>query len=148
MKEAEISQKIKEGWIRLKMIIEVAGFPEEHIDKSIKTIAEKLDKEKGLLTVERTAHKSTKISDKVFSAFIETEILSESLTLLMGLVYDYLPSSVEIIEPEDPISDDPQAVTMILNDLLARLHRYNQMIHALKAENIVLKREYKRLKGK
>jgi hypothetical protein len=147
MKEQEISQKVKEGWIRLKMIIEVAGFPEDHINTSIKTIAEKLDKEKGLITIERTAHNASKVSDKVFSAFMELEILSETLTQLMGLVYDYLPSSVEIIEPEDPISDDPQAVTMILNDLLARLHRYNQMIHALKAENIVLKREHQKLKG-
>jgi len=141
MKESEISQKVREGWIRLKMIIEIAGFPEEHITKSINVVIERLAKEKGLIIIEQTGHKPTKVSDKIFSAFIEMEALSESLTHLMGLMYDYLPSSVEIIEPEDPISDDPQAVTMILNDLLARLHRYNQMIHALKAENIILKKQ-------
>ena len=141
MKESEISEKVKEGWIRLRMIIEVAGFPEEYILKTINVVAEKLAEEKGVIIIEQTAHKPAKVSDKMFSAFIEVEFLSESLAQLMGLVYDYLPSSVEIIEPEDPISDDPQAVTMILNDLIARLHRYNQIIHALKAENVILKRQ-------
>lgn len=138
MKESEIANKVKNGWIRLKMIIEVAGFPEEHIAKTIKVVADKLAKESGTIIIEQTAHKPVKVSDKIFSAFIDMELLSESLTKLMGLIYDYLPSSVEIIEPEDPISDDPQAVTMILNDLLARLHKYNQIIHALKAENTIL----------
>jgi hypothetical protein len=147
MKESEISHKIKEGWIRLKMIIEVAGFPEEHIEKSLQVVSDKIDKEKSMIVLESTLHKPSKVSEKVFSAFMEMEFLSDSLAQIMGMVYDYLPSSIEIIEPEDPISDDPQAVTMILNDLLARLHRYNQMIHALKAENVVLKREYQKLKG-
>ena len=141
MKENEIAEKIKEGWIRLKMIIEIAGFPEEHIAKSINVVAEKIAKEKGMIILEQTGHKPAKVSDQMFSAFIDMEFLSESLAQLMGLLYDYLPSSVEIIEPEDPISDDPQAVTMILNDLLARLHRYNQIIHALEAENVILKRQ-------
>jgi hypothetical protein len=144
MKESEIAEKIKEGWIRLKIIIEVAGFPEEHIVKTINVMSEKLDKEKGMIVLEQTGHQPVKVSDKMFSAFIEMEFLSESLVQLVGVLYDYMPSSVEIIEPEDPISDDPQAITMILNDLLARLHRYNQVIHALRAENIILKKQLKK----
>jgi hypothetical protein len=141
MKESEISEKIKEGWIRLKTVIEVAGFPTEHVEESIKVMAEKFAKEKGMIIIAQEIHKPRPISEKVFSTFMEVEILSNSLTQLVGLLYDYMPSSVEIIEPEDPISDDPQAITMILNDLLAKLHNYNQLIHALKAENAILRRK-------
>ncbi len=141
MKEREIEQKIKEGWIRLKIVIEVAGFPKEHIEKAIASIGEKLHTEKSSIVVEQTTHPARNVSENMFSTFIEVELLSESLTQLMGLLYEYMPSSIEIIEPEDPISDDPQAVTMVLNDLLAKLHKYNQMVHAIQAENAILKKQ-------
>lgn len=141
MRESEITQKVKEGWIRLKAVFEIAGFPAEHVEKSLKVISEKIAKEKGMIIIKETHHKPNAISEKFFSAFIEMEFLSDSLAQLMGMLYDYMPSSVEIIEPEDPISDDPQAVTMILNDLLAKLHNYNQLIHALKAENTIFRKQ-------
>jgi hypothetical protein len=142
MKDYE--QKIKEGWIKVKTIIEVAGFPESHIANTIQVMSDKLDKEKDMIIIEATGHKPKKVSEKVFSAFLEVEMVSQSLVQLMGFIYDYMPSSVEITEPEDdPVSDDPQAITMILNDLLARLHRYNQIIHALRAENAILKKQKK-----
>jgi hypothetical protein len=140
MKDSEIRQKVKDGWIRLKAVFEVAGFPEEHIAKTVQLMSEKFAKEKGVLVIEQIGHSPKKVSDKMFSSFIESEFLVQSLVYLMGLIYDYMPSSVEIIEPaDDPISDDPQAITMILNDLVARLHKYNQIIHALRAENALLK---------
>ena len=142
MKESEIQQHIKEGWIRLKSIFEIAGFPEEHIAETIKLVAEKLSKEQ-IKIIDQKIREPKKISEKMFSAFIEMEFLAQSLTQIMGLIYDYLPSSIEIIEPEDPISDDPQAMSELLNDLIAKLHRYNQAIHALQAENIVLKKNQK-----
>ena len=141
MKESAIREKIGVGWIRLKAIFEVAGFPAEHVETSINTVADRIAKEKGIMILEQAVHKPRKISDQIYSSFIEIEFLAESLAQLVGMLYDYMPSSVEIIEPEDPISDDPQAVTMILNDLLAKLHNYNQLIHALKAENTILNRK-------
>ena len=49
MKESEIAEKIRAGWIRLKVIIEVAGFPSEHITKTINLMAAKSTIEIGLI---------------------------------------------------------------------------------------------------
>lgn len=140
MKESEIQNHIKEEYFRVKAIFEIAGFPEAHIAKTIKMLADKLRKEK-IKIIEQNVHKPKSVSEKMFSAYIDMEFLSGSLSQLMGLIYDYLPSSVEIIEPDDPISDDPNAVTEILNDLIARLHKYSQTIQALLAQNNILQKQ-------
>jgi len=140
MKESEIQGHIKQGYFRIKAIFEIAGFPEEHINKTIEMLSEKLEKEK-IKIIQKIMHPAKKVSDKMFSSYIEMEFLLDSLSQLMGMIYDYLPSSIEIVEPDDPISDDPQAMTEILNDLIARLHRYSQQIQALTAQNRMLQKQ-------
>lgn len=140
LKELEVQQLIKQGWFRIKAIFEIAGFPEKHIEKTINLLANKLRKER-IKIIEQTINKPKKVGEKMFSAYIDMEFLSKSLSQIMGLIYDYLPSSIEIIEPDDPISDDPQSMTEILNDLIARLHKYNQTIHGLIAQNKLLQKQ-------
>jgi hypothetical protein len=145
MKESEVQPLIKEGWIRVKGVFEIAGFPEEHINKTIKLLAEKLQKEK-IKVIEQKIHAAKTVSDKMFASFIEMEFLVTSLSQILGIIYDYLPSSIEIIEPHDPISDDPLAMTELMNDLIARLHKYSQTIQGLSAQNNILKQQLKQKK--
>ena len=78
--------------------------------------------------------------NKLWSTFADIELYAESIERLLGLCFDYMPSSVEIIEP-DELKIKSIDLTNFINDLQARLHRYDMLIKSLNAENILLKRE-------
>ncbi len=148
MELKEIDEKIKKGFLRAKTVLEIAGFPEEHIIKTLDLLEKNIGEQTYLEIIKFKSYKPKKVSDKLFSAFIELEFLTNSLSNLLGFIYDYMPSSIEIIEPEDPISDDPQELTGAFNDFIAKLHMYTQTIQGFRAENFILKKELKKLKEK
>ena len=51
-----------------------------------------------------------------------------------------MPSSIEILGPSE-LKIDNLSMNGLLNDLIARLHRYDMFLKNLHAENIVLKQE-------
>lgn len=135
----EIQSNLKEGWIQAKAIIEIAGFPEKHIEETLNLVKDKLVKEKGIKEIKSTVNKPKKISEKIFSGFIEAEFLVTDQSTIMGIIYDYMPSSIEIIAPEE-IKEDTLKLTELLNDLAAKLHLYDAAIKRLTAEKVLLAR--------
>jgi hypothetical protein len=135
----EVQQKLKEGWIQTKIIIEIAGFPEDHIDKTLNLVKDKFIKEKGIREIKTTVNKPNKISEKIFSGFIEAEFLVDTQSTIMGIIYDYMPSSIEIIAPEE-IKEDTLKLSNLLNDLAAKLHMYDAAVKRLTAEQTLLAR--------
>jgi len=126
--------------IRALIVIEVLGSPKEHVENVMKQIIEKLEKEKGIKLIEQTTYKAEQQKNKLWSTFADIELYAESIERLLGLCFDYMPSSVEIIEP-DELKIKSIDLTNFINDLQARLHRYDMLIKSLNAENILLKRE-------
>jgi len=145
MELREIDAKVKQGYLRVKIIIEIAGFPREHIEKTMGLLEETIKKER-IEVIKSSIREPKQVSEKIWSSFIELEFLVENLSLLMGLIYDYMPSSVEIIEPEGEIKEDSQAIAELLNDLIAKLHGYSAAIKKMNAENVILQRELKKVK--
>lgn len=141
----EVDKKLKEGYMRVRVIIEVAGFPEEHIKKTMDLLAEAIEKE-NILVISKKINPPKKFSEKIWSSFIEVDFLVKKLSILMGFIFDYLPSSIEIVEPHDTISEGVVELMGMLNDLVAKLHAYSQGMKKLIAENNILKRELIKLK--
>ncbi len=139
MNLSEIQSKLKEGWIQVKAIIEIAGFPEEHIAQTLTLVKDGLVKEEGFREIKTKINKPGKISEKIFSGFIEAEFLVADQSTFMGLIYDYMPSSIEIIAPEE-IKEDTLKLSELLNDLAAKLHMYDAAIKRLTAEKVLLAR--------
>ena len=79
----------------------------------------------------------------MFSGFVELEFDAKDLNVMFGIVIDYLPSSIEIIEPEElkTTSFDTNA---ILNEVGGRLHAYDAAVKQMKAHNIVIGKELKK----
>jgi hypothetical protein len=110
------------------MIIEVAGRPPQYLIDSMKAHIDKLNTIKGVRLV------SSKISEPaivesekdLYTCFAEVEVQTDGLAKLMDLMFDFMPSSVEIIEPID-LQLNCQEATMFMNDLSGRLHRYDEV---------------------
>jgi hypothetical protein len=132
-------------WMKTRMIIEIAGFPKEHIENTIVLLGEKFAE--GLKTVKvikRLVREPVQIKNsKIWSGFVEFHCDVQNLATMIGLIFDYMPSSVEIIEPES-ITEDTPYLNGILNDMAAKLHQYDATVKTLRAETRVLGKELKK----
>ncbi len=130
--------------LKIKSVIEVVGAPKEHVDESMKTVIEKLSSYKGLKLVKHDIHESEKLEDTPFwSTFCDLEADVEDTDVLAAFCIDFLPSSVEIVEPLK-LNIDNLKMNHIFNDFLARFHDYSLRLNNAKAENILLKRKYEK----
>ena len=140
MNNNEIKEKIKDGALRTKVIIEVIGRPKEKIQEVTENMLKEISSEFTVLTKELAEPKE--ISDKFYSAFIEAEILFPNFVSLIGFIFDRMPSSIEIIEPAK-ITEDTNLMNDLMNDLAVKLHQFSETIVKFKAMNSILKKEQK-----
>jgi hypothetical protein len=110
------------------MIIEVAGRPPQYLIDSMRAHVDKLNHIKGVsLVSSKLSEPAIVESEKdLYTCFAEVEVRTDGLAKLMDLMFDFMPSSVEIIEPID-LQLNCQEATMFMNDLSGRLHRYDEV---------------------
>src|SRR3989344_1645288 len=115
--------------LKVNTIIEIVGKPKDHVietmDKVVSLIKNS-DKFK-YVSHSREEPKSIPQSEKIFSTFSEFEINFPSIAALSGFCFDFMPSSVEIIEPEE-LKVKSEDITDTLNDLIAKLHQYDMTL--------------------
>jgi len=150
MDQKEITDKLAHGWIRAYLIFEVLGKPADHVEKAMDMLLDKLSKEKNLEFLDKKTHKAkaVKKTKNVFTTFAETEILFSNLARLVEIVFDYMPSSIEIIEPTI-LKFKNEDINALINDLAAKLHHYDALLKKLRLEKaILIKRLTEELKKK
>ncbi|MGB9675511.1 MAG: hypothetical protein ACPLYW_02900 [Candidatus Nanoarchaeia archaeon] len=134
--------------IKARLIIEIVGMPEAHVAQTIILLGEKFaagDPEVNVLS-KKVREPIQLPNSSLYSAFIEFEIEVASLATLLGLIYDYMPSSIEILEPEQ-ITESLQNLNALLNDLAAKLHSYDATIKELVAKLTLAKKGQKEEKS-
>jgi hypothetical protein len=135
--EIDDSEKIAEGQILVRAIIEMLGAPKEHIQKTMNDYLESLKlvkKYKIIKTyiseaVEQKENNPTQNlapGTKLFSIFAEMEIWFKDIGKLVEFCFDSLPSSIEIIEPES-FRFKGSEFAGLLNDLQAKLHKLDMV---------------------
>ena len=136
-------------WLKTRFIIEIVGKPIEHIGKAIVMVGESFGKDqKEVKVTKRSVREPVQLPDsEFFSAYVEFEADVKDISTVMGLIFDYMPSSVEIIEPETLVERTP-FINSLLNDLAERLHQYDHHLRELKAQNELYKRTLKDIKKK
>ena len=131
--------------IKARIISEVLGSPQEHVDKTLKLLLDKIKERKELNLTNDKTFNAEKLEDKLlFSGFLEYEISVESLNTLSGFCFDFMPSSIEILEP-DSLNFKTVEMADLFNEILARLHQNDMFLRNAVAEMNLLKR---RLGGK
>lgn len=139
MKEVEIRRHLDEGWIRAKMIFEIAGKPQAHVEKTMKGIADKFEKE-NLKLIQMTIHRANEVGEGIYSSFTETDFLVSRISYLFGFLVDYMPSSIEIIEP-DNLTETTANISDVLNDMMQKFHQYDNAFKSLYVKNVNLQNQ-------
>jgi len=129
--------------IKAKIISEVLGSPQEHVDKTLNLLLEKLKERKSLHIENEHTFQAEKIEGKpFFSGFIEYEISVENLNELSGFCFDFMPSSIEILEPER-IGINSVEAGDLFNEIMARLHQNDMLLRNTVAQLNMLNRQLK-----
>ncbi|MDD5331798.1 MAG: hypothetical protein PHE43_03175 [Candidatus Nanoarchaeia archaeon] len=127
--------------ITVKAVIEILGTPKEHVEETMKKIVEKLKQEYKIK--EAKVYEATEVKAKttvLWNSFVDLEMIFEDLQKITDFCFDYMPSSIEIVEPLE-LKIDARNHTDLINDLLARLHQYDMVVKNLNAENKLLKQQ-------
>ncbi len=121
-----------------RAIVEIAGKPKKYVEDTMQLVINKLKEEEGMKIVNSKIH-DAKDHSGVFSTFSELEIEFQGNESLLLFCFEYMPSSIEFIEPEE-IKMENQVMTGIFNDLLARLHQADLKAKDATAANIILEK--------
>ncbi len=130
--------------IRAFFIFEMLGRPAEHLKESLNKLIDQLGKQKGIEIVKKEVHEPKKLDEKdkngkvitgenLFTSFCEIEILANNLNLIFAIIFNMLPSHVEIIEPEEYRFKNFE-LSSLLTDLTVKLHKYDEIAKVLMFE--------------
>ena len=121
--------------ILFRAIVEVLGKPKEHVDSTLKGYLQKLKENSHYQIVnEELAELKQHEDSELWMAFAEIEIKTAGVAEIIDFCFDYMPSLIEIIEPEE-LQFDSLAVSSFLNDLQAKLHGVDMLAKQMKMEN-------------
>ena len=123
--------------ITVKLVLEILGAPKAHVEETLHAILEKLKEEEDVTILSSKTYEPAEM-DRLWSTFADVEI-ETTLPKLFGLCFDYMPSSIEILHPLS-LAIPTLDLNSFLNDLQARLHRYDMVIKALNAKKQLQKR--------
>jgi hypothetical protein len=142
--------------IRAVIILEILGRPKEHVTESLDGLIKKISEEKGIKIIEKKSHEPKKLEEseeemtkhgEIFTSFAEVEIEFDKIDDLIKIIFNYMPSSVEIVSPEK-ISFDNVFLSDMLTGLILKLHRYDEIAKTVLFEREKVMKRLKELEGK
>lgn len=127
-------ERLQKGHIHARVIIEMMGKPKEYVEKLLKDYMKVLDEDERFEIKSKEFEVPTETEDKLFTTFCEAELWVKQLDSLVELCIDYMPSSIEIIEPEE-FRFQASRFSNFLNDMQAKLHQLDMVAKTLDKQN-------------
>ncbi|MAG78729.1 hypothetical protein CL616_05185 [archaeon] len=134
---------MKKEKITVRITEEVMGSPKQHVEETLDNVIIKLKELKDVTILNIQKHDAKEMDNKMFSAFADIEFETQEMKKILEICFDFMPSNIEILEPAG-VTLDSDDFTEMLNDLLAKQHKYSFVLNKLKTENIYM---MKKLKG-
>ena len=134
--------------INAVIILEIIGRPPEHLVESLKELIEGIEKEKGVVVKSKQIKEPIVMKEQkdFYTTFAEVEIEVEEILYLAVLMFKYMPAHIEIISPEI-LALSNNGFNEILNELVRRLHGYDEIARIIQMEKGILEKKLKNLMG-
>ncbi len=114
------SERVRKGQVLARMIIEILGAPKEYVEEAAQLVADRVAKTDKLELVSESTYEAEP-KGKLFSTFSEMEIWFGSVDELSKFLFDFTPSSVEIMQPTEKILK-ARFLSGFFNDFLLKMH--------------------------
>jgi len=118
----------------VRAIIEVIGHPESHVNEIARKVLENLKKEQGVELLKENVAKAEMVKNEIFASHLDVELKILDMTNLLNFCYEYLPSSIEVLDA-DKVIMPVRELSAGISEMLRRLHAYNLMLHNLTEKN-------------
>ncbi len=133
----EVENQGEHAHVRCRTIIEVLGKPKEHVENALKEYIEHIKRDSELVILNED-YSEIKEQGKLWSKFVELDLVIKGTKKLISFCFEYMPSSIEVVKPEHLVMTNPE-LSNFLNDLQARLHSVDMVVKQTKAENDFLR---------
>ena len=135
--------------ITVSFILEALGRPKEHLVQALEELISKMDEEKKVSVISKKIHEPVvmKNQPELFTTYAEVEVEVEEIIYLMGLVFKYMPASIEVISPEKLIVENNN-LSELLSELARKLHGYDELARMMQADRAVLLKKIEELTPK
>ncbi len=138
--DSVVREKLEKGYLRINTVIEIVGSPREHVEDTLRLVLKQLREEKGVDVLGGKVHEpKPQEGSPFFTTFAELQVLVKDFATLAGLCFNYMPSSVEVVEPAQ-FKLAPVDLAHLFNDLLGRLHEIDMRLKNTNAANILLEK--------
>jgi hypothetical protein len=124
----------------VRTVIEVLGKPKEHVENTFREYINKFKADPRYKIVnEEFAEARQQEGTEMWSTFAELEFKTEDIRNIITFCFDYMPSQIEILEPEEIKFSDVD-MSEFMTDLQGKLHSVDMLAKSLKIENEHLQR--------
>ncbi|HIH14772.1 MAG: hypothetical protein QT08_C0009G0016 [archaeon GW2011_AR17] len=131
-----------------RITVEVLGSPKDHVEKALQQVIKKLrEDEKGIKVLKVEEFECKQMDNKLWNTFADIEFETFELKRVLDVCYDYMPSTIEILEPAG-LEIDTNDIADVFNDFLTHLHKYSMVLKKLQTENIYMMKELEKIKEK
>lgn len=129
--------------IQASFILEVLGRPKENVTEAFKLLFERMEKEKDIKLLDKKVHEPKPVEKTdLFTSFAEAEVELDSINSYIKLIFTYMPSNIEIINPEK-LTLSNLDLNEMGNTLTQRLHHYDSVTKNTLAERDMYARKLK-----
>jgi len=126
--------------IALRITLEVLGGPKEHVENALQEVLKKIKEEENIKILKTQVYDCKQMDNKLWNTFADIELETKSFKKVLNICYDYMPSSLEILEPAG-LEMDCNDIADFLNDFLTKMHKYSMVLKKLQTENIYMMKE-------
>ena len=125
LSSVEREQVLEKGGVLCRAICEILGKPKDHVAETARVLVQRAREQKDVELLEYDTPEVV-AQGKLFTTFIEMEILFKTKGALMGFCFDFMPSSIEVLEPETIVMENDFFASW-LNELQGRLHKVDMV---------------------
>ena len=128
--------------LHASLILEILGRPIENVKEAIQNIVAKMSSEKGVKILNKNYHEPIPVegSEDLFTTFAEVEIEFDAIENYLGILFAYMPSNIDVINPER-INITNVNLNDLGNRVVQRLHEYDAITkNSIVERDIVLEK--------
>jgi len=128
------------------IILEVIGKPPEHLTLALEELSEKIGAEKGVKINSKKMNEPVLMKDQkdFYTTFTEIEVEVDDVMTLNLIMFKYMPAHIEVVSPE-LVTLTNNGWNEIFNELVRKLHGYDEVVRVVQAQNALMQRKMKEL---
>jgi len=112
--------------LRVQIVLEILGRPAENVKEALNTLVVRLGSEPGVNIISKNYHDPISVegAKDLYTAFAEVSLELDTIDNYFGIMFAYMPSNIELINPEEIILSN-QDLNQLSGKLMQRLHDYD-----------------------